>query len=150
MNVIVKAEQGSTVNVNDIHDVKTVYVGMQAVPAAAREEAAPAREQREQMHQVIQSLIDEGLFIEKQDFEALRKIITERGLGGMGYDAFASYLCREYRIPERLRPSGNNLKRVSFGQARFPDWKLTGLNEERRSRFIHIASLFLRGMDLET
>lgn len=149
MNVMVKAEKGSTVNVSDIHDVQTVIVGSQAVPAAPHEATVPGRE-REQMRRVIQSLIDDGLFLEKQDFEALRKIITERGLGGMGYDAFARYLCQEFQIPEPLRPSGNNLKRVVFGQGRFPDWKLPGLNEERRSRFMHIASLFLRGMDLES
>ena len=145
MNVVLKAEQGSTVNVNDIHDVGTGYVGTPAPSAAAQ----PGREQQERMHGVIQSLINDGLFREKQDFEALRRIIVERGLGGLGYEDFARYLCREFDIPEHLRPSGNNLKRVVFGQGTFPGWKTPGLDDLRHARFLNIASLFLRGMGLE-
>ncbi len=146
MNVMIKAEQGSTVNVNDIHDVGTVNVGCRVPESRPQWKAG---NQRERMDDVIGDLIAEGLFREKQDFAALYRIIAERALASFTLQEFADYLCQNFSIPEELRPAENNLKRVVFGDERFPKWKLPFVKDSmRRSRLVRIATLFLEGMGL--
>lgn len=98
----------------------------------------------------IQSVVDEGLILYKQDWAAVYRIVWEKWLPELKKSEFCAFVAERVRMEDRIVPNGGIIRRQVFSDAEshgFPNWKITGCGVRSTERYVGIARRVLEKME---
>lgn len=97
----------------------------------------------------IQSVVDEGLILHKQDWAAVYRIVWEKWLPELKKSEFCAFVAERVRMEERIVPNGGSVCKPKFSEMqthRFPEWKITGVGVTETVRYVNIARCLVEKM----
>lgn len=118
----------------------TIHIHMHGGKMDFESENVPLQEK---ICNAISTIVGEGMIANKYDFAALHRILKERIYGKLGYTSFIKMINEKCSIPENIAPSDNNIKRVLFRNAKYPDWVIEEFDGGETMRLVNIATRFL-------
>lgn len=131
-----KAEQVNEAPVQEVPEAQVVKVD--CVPVVP----VMSREMMDRIRQAVEYLDAQGLIQYKYSLAAVKQILQEKCAMHLPNNKFVEII-KSCRLKSISHPSEENLKKVVFShQSKHPDWKISGLKQEKVEELVMLGNFF--------
>jgi hypothetical protein len=134
-----KAEQVNEAPVQEVPEAQVVKVDcVPVVPVMA----GLTQEMMDRIRQAVEYLDAQGLIQYKYSLAAVKQILQEKCAMHLPNNKFVEII-KSCRLKSISHPSEENLKKVVFShQSKHPDWKISGLKQEKVEELVMLGNCF--------